>query len=209
MTKKEKAKLIQKILNKYFPNPKIPLKHTNLYTFLIAVMLSAQATDKKVNEITPKLFKKASSPRKMLKIPIKELEQIIKPIGLAPKKSKAIVALSKILVEKYNSKIPSNFKDLESLPGVGHKTASVIMSQGFNKAAFPVDTHIHRCAKRWKISSGKNVKKTEEDLKRIFPKNSWKKLHLQIIYFARKFCPAKKHIIKNCPICSELNEGKD
>ena len=204
MTKKEKAKLIQKILNKYFPNPKIPLKHTNLYTFLIAILLSAQTTDKKVNEITPILFKRANTPKKMLKITQKELEKIIRQIGLAPKKSKAILSLSKILIEKHKSKIPSTFEDLESLPGVGHKTASVIMSQGFHKAAFPVDTHIHRCAKRWKLSNGKNVKKTEEDLKKNFPKSSWKKLHIQIIYFARKYCPAKKHIVKNCPICSKI-----
>jgi len=206
MTKKEKAKFIQKILNKYFPNPKIPLNHTNLYTFLIAILLSAQATDKKVNEITPKLFDKADTPKKMLKFSQKELEKIIKPIGLAPKKSKAILSLSKILKEKFASKVPSTFEELESLPGVGHKTASVIMSQGFNKAAFPVDTHIHRCAKRWKLSNGKNVKKTEEDLKKLFPKSSWKKLHIQIIYFARKYCPAKKHVIKNCPICFKISK---
>ena len=206
MTKKEKAKIVQKILDEYFPNPKIPLKHTNLYTFLIAVLLSAQATDKKVNEITPKIFEKANTPKKMLKFSQKELEKILKPIGLAPKKSRAILSLSKILIEKFESKVPSTFKELESLPGVGHKTASVIMSQGFNKAAFPVDTHIHRCAKRWKLSNGKNVKKTEEDLKKKFPKSSWKKLHLQIIYFARKYCPAKKHIIKNCPICSKISK---
>ncbi|NGX34331.1 MAG: Endonuclease III [Candidatus Anoxychlamydiales bacterium] len=205
MTKKAKAKIVQKILNKYFPNPKIPLKHSNLYTFLIAVLLSAQATDTKVNEITPPLFKKANNPKKMLKFSQKDLEKIIRPIGLAQKKAKAILSLSKILIEKYKSKIPSTFKELENLPGVGHKTASVIMSQGFNKAAFPVDTHIHRCAKRWKLSNGKNVKKTEEDLKRIFPKNSWKKLHLQIIYFARKYCSAKKHISKNCPICKQID----
>lgn len=204
MTKKEKAKIIQKILDKYFPAPKIPLTHNNLYTFLIAVMLSAQATDKKVNEITPLLFKKASSPKKMLKFSQKELEKIIRPIGLAPKKTKAILSLSKILIDKFESKIPSTFKELESLPGIGHKTASVIMCQGFNKPAFPVDTHIHRCAKRWKLSNGKNVKKTEEDLKKLFPKKSWKNIHLQIIYFARKYCPAKKHISKSCPICREI-----
>ncbi len=204
MTKTQRARIIQKILNEYFPNPKIPLKHTNLYTLLIAVILSAQATDKKVNEITPKLFKKANTAQKMLKFSQKKLQKILKPIGLASKKAKAILSLSKILIEKYQSKIPSTFKELESLPGVGHKTASVIICQGFNKPAFPVDTHIHRCAKRWKLSNGTSIKKTEKDLKRIFPKKSWKKLHLQIIYFAKKYCQAKKHVTKNCPICSLL-----
>ena len=204
MTKKQRAKIVQKILHEYFPNPKIPLKHINLYTFLIAILLSAQSTDAKVNEITPFLFKKAPNPKKMLKLSLKELEKIIKPIGLAPQKAKAILSLSKTLVEQYNSKVPKTFEELESLRGVGHKTASVIMSQGFKKPAFAVDTHIHRCAKRWKLSNGKNVKKTEVDLKKLFDKKSWSKLHIQIIYYAREYCPAKGHKISNCPICLKI-----
>lgn len=205
MTKSKKVKLIQKILNKYFPNPKIPLKHVNLFTLAVAVILSARATDKKVNEITKNLFNKAKTPKEMLKIPKKELEKIIHPIGFYKWKAKAILDLSKILVENYSSKLPSTFEELESLPGIGHKTASVIMCQGFNKEAFPVDTHIHRCAKRWGLSSGKSVKKTEEDLKKLFPKKSWKKVHLQIIYFGRNYCKAMGHKIENCPICSIIN----
>ncbi|NGX27972.1 MAG: Endonuclease III [Candidatus Anoxychlamydiales bacterium] len=204
MTKKQRAKIVQKILNEYFPNPKIPLKHTNLYTFLIAILLSAQSTDAKVNEITPSLFKKAPNPKKMLNLSLKELEKIIKPIGLAPQKAKAILSLSKTLVEKYHSRVPNTFEELETLRGVGHKTASVIMSQGFKKPAFAVDTHIHRCAKRWKLSNGKNVKKTEVDLKKLFDKKSWSKLHIQIIYYAREYCPAKGHKISNCPICLKI-----
>jgi len=205
MTKKDRAKIVKKVLDKYFPNPKLSLHHKNLYTFLIAILLSAQSTDKKVNEISAILFKKAPTPKKMLKLSQKELEKIIKPIGLAPKKAKAILSLSKILLEKYNSKVPSTFKELESLPGVGHKTASVLMSQGFKKAAFPIDTHIHRCAKRWQLSNGKSVKKTEEDLKKIFPQKQWNRLHLQIIYFARRYCQAKGHVINECPICKKIN----
>ena len=175
MTKIKRAKLIKKILDEYFPNPKIPLKHKNLFTLAIAVILSAQTTDKKVNEITPHLFKIASTPKQMLKVPQKELENILRPIGLYKRKAKSILNLSKILVEKYSSKLPSTFKELESLPGIGHKTASVIMSLGFKKEAFPVDTHIHRCAKRWKLSDGSSIKKTEEDLKKLFNKKDWNK----------------------------------
>lgn len=205
MTKNKRAKLVKKILDEYFPNPKIPLKYKNLFTLTIAVILSAQTTDAKVNEITFPLFKKASSPKKMLKLSQKALEKIIRPLGLANKKAKAILELSKILVEKYSSKIPSTFEELESLPGIGHKTASVIMGHGFKKAAFPVDTHIHRCAKRWKLSDGKSVKKTEEDLKKLFPKKDWNKIHLQMIYFARKYCKAKGHKIDSCPMCKSLD----
>jgi endonuclease III len=204
MTKEKRAKLVKKILDKYFPNPKITLDHKNLYTFLIAILLSAQTTDKKVNEITKILFAKAKTPKEMLKLSQKKLEKIIKPIGLYSTKAKSILALSKILVDKYNSKVPNTFEELEALPGVGHKSASVIMSQGFKKFAFPVDTHIHRCAKRWKLSNGKSVKQTEKDLKELFDKRTWNKLHLQIIYFAREYCPAKGHIKANCPICSKI-----
>ena len=205
MTKKQRSKIIKKILDEYFPDPKVPLKHKNLYTLLIAVVLSAQATDAKVNEITSLLFKKASTPKKMLLISQKNLEKIIRPIGLYKKKARSILELSKILVEKYSSKIPSAFEELESLPGIGHKTAGVIMSQGFKKDAFPVDTHIHRCAKRWKLSNGKSIKKTEKDLKGLFSKKDWNKIHLQIIYFGKKYCKAKAHDPRACPICKKLS----
>jgi endonuclease-3 len=204
MTKKQRSKLVKEILDKYFKNPKIPLNYINTYTFLIAILLSAQATDKKVNEITPILFKKAKNPKEMLNIKLSELEKIIKPIGLYKTKAKNILKLSEILAEKFNSKVPKTLEELESLPGVGHKTASVLMAQEFKEPAFPVDTHIHRCAKRWKLSDGKNVKKTEEDLKKLFDKKDWIKLHLQIIYFARKYCFAKNHNKKDCPICSVI-----
>jgi endonuclease III len=204
MKKKEKAALVQEILDKHFPDPPIPLEHKDNYTLLIAVLLSAQCTDARVNLTTPALFKKASTPKQMIKLSIEEIEDIIRPCGLAPAKSKAIWNLSRQLIDKHGGKVPGNFEDLEALPGVGHKTASVVMAQGFGKPAFPVDTHIHRCAKRWTLSSGKNVVQTEKDLKKLFPEDSWIKLHLQIIYFARKFCPARAHDKKNCPICSKI-----
>jgi len=204
MNKQKKVQIIKKILDEYFPNPKFPLKYKNLFTLLIAVLLSQQSTDVKVNEITEILFKKAPTPEKMLNFSNKELIKLIQPIGLANKKAKAILKISKILKDKYNSKIPSSFEELEKLPNIGHKTASVIMSCGFNKPAFAVDTHIHRCAKRWKLSNGKSVKKTEEDLKKIFPKQDWIKINLQMLYFAKKYCKAKAHILKKCPICSKI-----
>lgn len=204
MKKKEKAALIKKILDKYFPNPTIPLDHKDNYTLLIATLLSARCTDARVNETTPLLFKKAKTPRQMVKLKVKEIEDIIRPCGLAPAKAKAIWNLSKILNEKHKGKVPDNFEDLEALPGVGHKTASVLMAQAFHQPAFPVDTHIHRLAKRWGLSSGKSVVQTERDLKKIFPEKSWIKLHLQIIYFGRKYCPAKKHDPQKCPICSQI-----
>ncbi|MFA6119510.1 MAG: endonuclease III [Parachlamydiales bacterium] len=203
--KNKRALLVKKILNKYFPDPKITLHHKNLYTFLIAIVLSAQASDVKVNEITSDLFKKAKTPEEMLKFSESKLKKIIKPIGLSNRKTKAVLELSKILIQKYNSRVHSTFEELESLPGVGHKTASVIMSQGFKKDAFPVDTHIQRCARRWGLSKGKNVKEIEEDLKRTFPKKDWHKLHLQIIHFGREYCKAKGHIVQNCPMCKEIN----
>ncbi len=205
-TKKQRAAFVQKILDEKFPNPDIPLDHKDPFTLLIAVLLSAQCTDKKVNEVTPKLFTLASTPKAMAKLSSQDIEKIIKPCGLAPTKSKAIQKLSKILVESYNSYVPETLAELEHLPGVGHKTASVVLCQAFKKPAFPVDTHIHRCAKRWKLSSGKNVTQTEKDLKKLFPKMSWIKLHLQIIYFARKYCPAKKHVVEDCPICLGLKD---
>lgn len=193
------------ILDRHFPNPEIPLSHLNPFTFLIAVLLSAQCTDARVNLITPALFAKASSPEKMVLLSIEEIEALIRPCGLAPKKSKAIWNLSKLLVERHQGMVPSCLEQLEALPGVGHKTASVVISQVFGIPAFPVDTHIHRCAKRWGLSSGKTVVQTERDLKAFFPKDSWNKLHLQIIYFARAFCPALRHDTSKCPICSLLN----
>lgn len=204
MNKQERAIFVHKTLDKYFPDPKIPLDHKDTYTLLIAVLLSAQCTDKKVNEITPLLFKQADTPEAMALLSQEEIASIIKPIGLTAAKSKAIKELSKLLISKFNSQVPNTLEELTSLPGVGNKTASVILCQAFRIPAFPVDTHIHRCAQRWKLSSGKSVTQTEKDLKKLFPKKSWIKLHLQIIYFARKFCPAKKHSVDTCPICSKF-----
>jgi endonuclease-3 len=208
MTKKEKAKLIGKILDKYFPDPAVPLKHDDAYTLLVAVVLSARNTDAKVNKITPELFAKASTPKDMVKLSIDEIKTIIRPCGLSPTKAKALWHLSKILDEKYKGKVPQSFHALEELPGVGHKTASVVMAQAFHHPAFPVDTHIHRCAKRWGLSSGKNVELTERDLKRVFPSKKWIKVHLQIIYFARQYCSARSHDAAKCPICSILTKSK-
>lgn len=202
MRAKEKAKKIAKILNEYFPHPEIPLSHKDPYTLLIAVLLSAQCTDFRVNQITPKLFSMADTPEKMILFSPQEIEEVIRPCGLGSTKSKAIWNLSRLLIEKHEGKVPKTMEELEELPGVGHKTASVVMTQAFHLPAFPVDTHIHRCAHRWGLSSGKNVKKTEEDLKKLFPENDWKKVHLQIIYFARTYCPARGHKKENCPICS-------
>ncbi len=203
MTKAEKVSDILKILNKYFPNPEVPLDHKDAYTLLIAVLLSAQCTDERVNKTTPILFGLADNPYDMAKIPVDEIREIIKPCGLSPAKSKAISKLSQILIEKYNGQVPDNFEDLESLPGVGHKTASVVMTQAFGKPAFPVDTHIHRLAYRWGLSSGKSVEQTERDLKRLIPENKWNVAHLQIIYFGRTHCPARGHDWRKCPVCSK------
>lgn len=202
MTKKEKAKGIQKILNKLHPNVEPPLHHKDAYTLLIAVLLSAQCTDERVNKITPMLFKKADNPFDMAKLSIDQIREIIKPCGLSPMKSKGIYGLSKILIEKYNGTVPNSMEALEELPAVGHKTASVVMTQWFDVPAFPVDTHIHRLAKRWGLTSGKTVEQTERDLKKLFPEKDWKKLHLQVIYFGRAYCKARNHDWKNCPICS-------
>lgn len=202
MNKLMKAKQIQKILDKLYPNPAIPLQHTDSYTLLIAVLLSAQCTDVRVNIITPHLFAAARTPEAMAMLSVEQIENIIRPCGLAPSKARAIHALSKILLQRHGGKVPKSFEALEALPGVGHKTASVVMAQAFHVPAFPVDTHIHRCAKRWGLSSGKNVTETERDLKALFPRKSWTKLHLQIIYFAREYCKAVKHDVKSCPICS-------
>lgn len=203
MTKKDKALEIQKILELLYPNPAIPLDHTSTYTLLIAVLLSAQCTDIRVNQVTPKLFSLADTALKMSKLDVETIKEIIRPCGLSPRKSKAIKDLSIILTEKYDGEVPCSIKELEELPGVGHKTASVVMIQGFNQPAFPVDTHIHRLAYRWGLSSGKNVETTEKDLKNLFPINSWSKLHLQIIYYGREYCPARAHKLENCEICSK------
>lgn len=202
MTKKQKAREIAAILDKLYPETPVPLHHSDPYTLLIAVLLSAQCTDERVNRITPHLFQRADNPFDMVKLTVEEIKEIIKPCGLSPRKSAAIYELSKILVEKYNGKVPKSFEELEQLPGVGHKTASVVMSQAFGVPAFPVDTHIHRLAARWGLSNGKSVEKTEEDLKKLFPKKLWNKLHLQIIFFGRQYCPARGHDPAQCPICS-------
>lgn len=202
MRKKEKAEKIGRILDDLYPAPPIPLKHQDPYTLLIAVLLSAQCTDARVNTITPTLFQQADNPKDMAALPVSSIEEIIRPCGLAPRKAKAISELSKILIDKHKGRVPASFEELEALPGVGHKTASVVMSQAFHIAAFPVDTHIHRCAKRWGLSQGKNVVQTEADLKRLFPQAKWNRLHLQIIYFAREYCQARTHRAEECPICS-------
>jgi len=204
MNKKERAEAVRTILSHHFPNPAIPLQHRDPYTLLIAVMLSAQCTDARVNQITPQLFQHASSAASMKKLTPEQIAHIIRPCGLAGQKSKAIWQTSVLLDELYDGAVPADLSSLEALPGVGHKTASVVLTQAFGIAAFPVDTHIHRCACRWGLSDGKSVQKTESDLKRLYPPASWHKLHLQIIYFARKFCPARGHDATQCPICSRL-----
>ena len=201
MKKSDKAKIIIKILDKFYPETPIPLNHNNVYTLLIAVLLSAQCTDERVNKITPKLFSVAPDPKSMSKLSINNIYKIIKPCGLGPQKSKAIKELSNILMRKFNGKVPNTFEELEQLPGVGHKTASVVMSQGFGIPAFAVDTHIHRLAQRWGLTNGKNVKQTEKDLKNIFPEETWNKLHLQIIFWGREYCSARSCYGLDCKIC--------
>lgn len=202
--KKQKAAAIAGILEDLFPETPIPLQHEDAYTLLIAVLLSAQCTDERVNKITPILFARADTPSEMVKLEVEEIRDIIKPCGLSPRKSQAIYDLSHILLEKHEGRVPQSFEALEALPGVGHKTASVVMSQAFGVPAFPVDTHIHRLAWRWGLSNGKNVEQTEADLKKLFPKNTWNKLHLQIIFFGRQYCPARGHDPLKCPICSQF-----
>ena len=204
MTKKQIAKKIQKILTGLYPTPKPSLEFKDNYTLLVAVMLSANARDLIVNKVTPVLFHKADTPEKMLDLSVKEIEAIIKPCGLGPQKSKAIREMSRLLVEHFNGNVPKTFEELESLPGVGHKTASVVLSQGFGINTFPVDTHIHRCARRWGLSTGKNIKQTEKDLKAVFPEKDWGIVHLQIVHFGREYCKALRHDAKNCPVCRSL-----
>ena len=203
MKKSEKAKIVIKILDKFYPETPIPLNHDNVYTLLIAVLLSAQCTDERVNKITPKLFSIAPDPKSVSRLTIENIYRIIKPCGLGPQKSKAIKELSNILIDKFNGEVPNSFEELEQLPGVGHKTASVVMSQGFGIPAFAVDTHIHRLAQRWGLTNGKNVKQTEKDLKNIFPEETWNKLHLQIIFWGREYCSARSCYGLDCKICKK------
>ena len=201
-TRKEKALAIQQILEDLFPTTPIPLTHKDPYTLLVAVLLSAQCTDVRVNKVTPFLFEKADTPQAMSQLEVATIKDIIRPCGLSPRKSQAIYDLSHIILDQHAGEVPASFEALEALPGVGHKTASVVMSQAFGVPAFPVDTHIHRLAWRWGLSTGKNVEKTEKDLKQLFPKDLWNKLHLQIIFFGREYCPARSHNPFDCPICS-------
>ncbi len=204
MIKKEKVEFIQSKLAELYPSPPIPLRHSDPYTLMVAVVLSAQCTDARVNQITPILFARADNPWDMIKLSIDDIEEIIRPCGLSPAKSKAIWNSSQIILDKHNGKVPNNYKDLEALPGVGHKTASVIMSQAYGEPAFPVDTHIHRLMKRWGLSSGKNVVQTEKDAKRLFPKEKWNDLHLQIIYYGREHSPARGFDPHKAPIESVI-----
>jgi endonuclease III len=201
MNKKQRAQFIDRRLEELYPDPPIPLNHRDAFTLLIAVLLSAQCTDARVNQVTPELFRLAATARKMAKLPIEIIQAIIRPCGLSPQKSRAISKLSQILVEKFDERVPDNFADLETLPGVGHKTASVVMAQVFGVPAFPVDTHIHRLAQRWGLTSGKNVVQTEKDLKALFPQSRWNTLHLQIIYYGREYCTARRCDGTHCEIC--------
>ncbi len=204
MSRQLKAKKIVEILDHYFPDPAIPLIANSHYTLLVAVLLSAQCTDERVNKVTPALFKRADTPELMVTLSVEEIEKIIRPCGLSKNKARYIWELSERLINYYGGQVPDTLEALETLPGIGHKSASVIMCAAFKKSAMPVDTHIHRCAMRWGLTKGKNVVETERDLKKIFPKEKWVTLHLQMIYFARKFCPARGHRIEECPICSSL-----
>ena len=202
MLKSERAKFIMEFLEQTYPSTPVPLNNKNVFELLVAVLLSAQCTDERVNKVTPSLFKIANNPFEMEKVPVEKIYKIIRPCGLAPQKSRAISNLSKILVNKFDGIVPKDMNELEKLPGVGHKTASVVVSQGFGVPAFPVDTHIHRLAQRWGLTNGKNVKTTEKDLKRLFPKEKWNKLHLQIIFYGREFCSAWACDGTVCKICT-------
>jgi len=207
MTRLERANYVAKNLAKLYPETPIPLDHSDAFTLLVAVVLSAQCTDKKVNEVTPALFRLASTPQKMATLKVEQVHQVIRQLGLAPQKSKALVGLAKLIVEKHQGQVPRTFEELEELPGVGHKTASVVMAQAFGVPAFPVDTHIHRLAKRWKLSVGKSVEQVERDLKKVFPEKDWNKLHLRIIFYGREYCTARGCDGKTCPICLELRKN--
>lgn len=204
MTKAERAAVIHTALERLYPEVPIPLDHSDAYTLLVAVLLSAQCTDVRVNQVTPRLFARAHTPQSMMLVPVEEIREIIRPCGLSPRKSQAISDLSRIIVEQHGGEVPADFEALEALPGVGHKTASVVMSQAFGVPAFPVDTHIHRLAQRWGLTSGKNVEQTEADLKRLFPRDSWNRLHLQIIFYGREYCTARGCDGTVCPLCCEL-----
>ncbi len=208
MIKSEKVTFVVEQLEKLYPEVPVPLDHYSHYTLLVAVLLSAQCTDERVNKTTPALFALADNPYDMSKVPVEEIKSIIRPCGLSPMKSKGISELSKILVEQYDGDVPESMEALEALPAVGHKTASVVLSQAFGVPTFPVDTHIHRLIYRWGLSNGKNVKQTEKDCKRLFEKELWNKLHLQIIYFGREYCPARGHNPHDCPICSVIGRAQ-
>ncbi len=201
MTRQERADRIGAWLDERYPSVPIPLDHTDPYTLLVAVVLSAQTTDKKVNQVTPALFRRAPTPAALAEVPVADVQALIREVGLAPQKAKALVAMGALLVERHGGEVPRTFEALEALPGVGHKTASVVMSQAFGEAAFPVDTHIHRLAARWGLSNGRSVEQTEADLKRVFPRDTWNRRHLQIIQFGRDHCPALHHDLSTCPIC--------
>ena len=207
MKKQEKAALIKETLDKLFPNPEVPLVHKDPYTLLIATLLSAQCTDERVNLVTPKLFAKADTPEAMCRLTVEEIGELIRSCGLSARKAKAIHSLSQILTERHGGKVPIGFAELEALPGVGHKTASCVMAHAFKIPAFPVDTHIHRLAVRWGLSRGRNVEEVERDLKQLFDEKEWTRLHLQIIFFGRVYCPARGHDKKSCPICSFCDEA--
>ncbi len=204
MTKKEKVEFVIETLEKLYPEVPVPLNHKDPYTLLVAVLLSAQCTDERVNKITPHLFKKADNPYDMVKLSVEEIKEIIRPCGLSPMKSKGIYGLSQIIINEHNGVVPDNFKALEAMPSVGHKTASVVMSQAFGVPAFPVDTHIHRLMYRWGLTNGRSVEQTEKDAKRLFPKELWNKLHLQIIFYGREYSPARGFKIENSPIDQKL-----
>lgn len=202
MKRKEKAERIQGMLEELYPETPVPLDHDTPFQLLIAVLMSAQTTDLKVNQVTPELFKHGPTPKKMAGLEVSQIQSMIREVGLAPTKAKNIRRLSELLLERHQGEIPNTFEELEALPGVGHKTAGVVLAQAFGIPAFPVDTHIHRLAARWGLSNGKNVDQTEKDLKAVFPKNAWNALHLQIIFFGREYCPARYHDLSQCPICS-------
>ena len=202
MKRSEKAERIAAMLEEYYPETPVPLDHENPFQLLVAVLMSAQTTDLKVNEVTPTLFAKGPNAKEMAELPVEVILEDIRQVGLAPTKAKNIKRMAELLIERHDGEVPASFEELEALPGVGHKTAGVVMAQSFGVPAFPIDTHIHRLAARWGLSNGKNVEKTEKDLKAIFPKELWNKLHLQIIFFGREYCPARNHDLTKCPICS-------
>ncbi len=204
MTKAEKVRLVMDTLERLYPDVSVPLDHRDPYTHMIAVLLSAQCTDARVNVVAPRLFARARTPARMVELEVAEIEAIIRPCGLAPSKSKAIRGLSQILLDEHQGQVPASLEELEKLPGIGHKSAQVVMAQDFGVPSFPVDTHIHRLAFRWGLSTGKSVERTEKDLKRLFPRERWNKLHLQIIYFGREHCPARSHDFSTCPLCSKV-----